>query len=332
MKYKIAVVMGGYSPEFEISLKSGAEVCRYLNSSKFDVYPVVISKNSWTAKKDNKEYIIDRSDFSITENGKKINFDCVFNAIHGVPGENGYLKAYFNLIGLACTGCGVEQHSLASNKYMCNLVVKSFGLRIGKSIFISKEVDIDEKQIIKAVGFPCFVKPNEGGSSSNTFKVKKKEELKPAIIQSISEGYGVLVEEFLEGIEVSVGILTYKGELHILPIAEIKSKNEFLDYDSKWKGQYQKIIPAKIPIELEQKIKLITEKVYQCLGMSGFSRTDYIIKDNEPYFLEMNSIPGLTDQSIFPQQIIHYGMSIRDAYEDALYTLINRDITEKNIF
>ena len=311
--------MGGYSPEFDVSVKSGTEVCHYLDSSKFDIYPVIISKNSWVAKKDNKEFAIDRSDFSIIENGKKITFDCVFNTIHGDPGENGYLKAYFDLIGLPCVGCGVEQYSITYNKYLSKQVIRSFGICTGKSVLVLNANELNEQEITQTVGFPCFVKPNGGGSSFNTFKVKRQGDLKPAIIKAEAEGSGVLVEEFLEGREVSVGALTYKNELHILPITEIKSEREFFDYNAKYEGLSQEITPANIPMELEQKIKLTTEKVYQCLRMNGFSRTDYIIKNDEPYFLEMNTTPGLTKESIFPQQIGHHGLTIGDILEDELY-------------
>lgn len=320
----IAVIMGGYSSEVEISLKSGSVVYKHINRDKYKPYRVHILKNKWVlVDEKNNEYPINKHDFSSEINGKKITFDCVFNVIHGTPGEDGTILAYFNLIGLKHTSAPFYQMALTFNKRDCLSAVKAYGIKTATSIYFNKGDEITEEEIIKKVGLPCFVKPNNAGSSFGISKVHKKENLKIAIEKAYKEDNEILIESFLNGIEVSVGVIQYNNEVTVLAITEITTENDFFDYEAKYEGKSEEITPARLSKTEEEKVREIAKKVYKVLGMSGFSRSEYILVDGEPHFLEMNTVPGMTEASLLPQQAEYAGISLTELLSNAIEQALN---------
>ncbi|CAL2082398.1 D-alanine--D-alanine ligase [Tenacibaculum sp. 190524A02b] len=318
MKKNIAVVMGGYSSEVEISLQSGTVVFNHINKDIYTPYKVHILPEKWVVVENGIEFAIDKNDFSFVREGQKITFDCVFNAIHGAPGENGGLLAYFDLINLKHTSAPFYQMALTFNKRDTLSVVKHYGIPTAKSVYFNKGDVYSEDAIIEKVGLPCFVKPNNAGSSFGISKVHTKEELNPAIEKAYKEDSEILIESFLDGTEVSVGVIEYKGEVIVLPITEIVSENDFFDYEAKYLGKSQEITPARLTKQQEVRVKEVSKKVYEILGMSGFSRSEYILVNDEPHFLEMNTVPGLTEASILPQQANIHGISLTDLFGNAI--------------
>ncbi|KGL64187.1 D-alanine--D-alanine ligase [Polaribacter sp. Hel1_85] len=324
MKKNIAIVMGGYSSEVNISLTSGNVVYKHLDKEKYNPFRVHILKEKWVALDDaNNEYSINKNDFSFILGDHKITFSCVFNAIHGAPGENGMLLAYFNLIGLKHTSAPFYQMALTFNKRDTLSVVKEYGIKTAVSIYLNKGDIIDLDIIIDKVGLPCFVKPNNAGSSYGISKAHTKEEILPAIEKAYKEDSEILIESFLDGTEVSVGVIQYKGETKVLPITEIVTENDFFDYEAKYEGKSEEITPARITEEEKIKVEKTAKKVYAVLNMSGFSRSEYILVNCEPYFLEMNTVPGLTEESILPQQAQAAGISLKELFENAIETSLN---------
>ena len=319
MKKNIAIVMGGYSSEVNISLKSGNVVYNHLNKEKYNPFRVHILKEKWVAlDTSHTEYAIDKNDFSFLLGDKKIIFDCVFNAIHGAPGENGELLAYFNLINLKHTSAPFYQMALTFNKRDTLSVVKEYGIKTAVSVYLNKGDVVNLDKIIAKVGLPCFVKPNNAGSSYGISKVHTKTEMLPALEKAYQEDSEILIESFLDGPEVSVGVIKYKGETKVLPITEIVTENDFFDYEAKYEGKSQEITPARISEAIKMKVEEAAKKVYTILNMSGFSRSEFILVDNEPFFLEMNTVPGLTENSILPQQAQAAGIILKELFDNAI--------------
>jgi D-alanine-D-alanine ligase len=327
MKKNIAIIMGGYSSEVEISLKSGNVVYENLPKEKYISYRVHILKNKWIALDHlNNEFPINKHDFSFELNGEIIKFDCVFNAIHGNPGEDGTILAYLNLIGLKHTSAPFYQMALTFNKRDCLSVVKQYGIKTATSYYLDKGNTINVNEIIAKVGLPCFVKPNNAGSSFGISKAKTKEEILPAIEKAFKEDSQILIEAFLDGPEITIGVIQYKGETKVLPMTEIVSENDFFDYEAKYLGKSQEITPARISDELHKKLEKTAKKVYEILNMSGFSRSEYIIVNNEPHFLEMNTVPGLTSASIIPQQAAAAGITLPELFDNAIEMALKNEI------
>jgi len=319
MKKNIAIIMGGYSSEYQISLKSGNVVYNTLDKDKFNAYRIHIFKDKWVfVDEDDKEYPIDKNDFSFTKDNTKITFDCVFNAIHGSPGEDGFMQGYFKLLGIKHTSCGMYQAAVTFNKRDCLSILKPYGILTAESYFLNAGDTINEDEIIAKVGLPCFVKANKAGSSFGITKVHKQEDLQHAIEVAFKEDDEIIIESFLDGTEVSVGVITYKGETKVLPITEIVSENDFFDYEAKYLGKSQEITPARITKEQEEQVTKTAKKVYEVLKMKGFSRSEFIFKNNQPHLLEVNTVPGLTNESILPQQAAAAGISLQDLFTNAI--------------
>jgi D-alanine-D-alanine ligase len=319
MKKNIAIIMGGYSSEYKISLTSGNVVYQNLDKTKYNAYRIHIFKDKWVYVDDaDQEFAIDKNDFSVTIDNTKITFDCVFNAIHGSPGEDGYMQGYFKLLNLPHTSCGMYQAAVTFNKRDCLSILKPYGILTAESYYLNLGDSVNEEDIITKVGLPCFVKANKAGSSFGITKVHKKEDLQEAINHAFKEDDEIIIESFLDGIEVSVGVITYKGETKVLPITEIVSENDFFDYEAKYLGKSQEITPARLTKVQEDKVNTVAKKVYEILKMTGFSRSEYIFKNNEPHLLEMNTIPGLTNASILPQQAQVAGISMSDLFSNAI--------------
>lgn len=311
--------MGGYSSEYEISLKSGNVVYQFLDQSKYKGFRVHILKEKWVYVDDNdQEFPIDRNDFSTNVNGHKITFDAVFNAIHGTPGEDGLMQAYFELLHIPQSSCDYYQAALTFNKRDLLSVLKPYGIKTATSYYLNAGDVVDKADIVKKVGLPCFVKPNKSGSSFGISKVKAIEELPAAIETAYKEDAEIIIESFLDGVEVSVGVINYQGTITVLPMTEIVSENDFFDYEAKYLGKSQEITPARISPELTEKVAATAKKAYEVLNMKGFSRSEFIIVNNEPYMLEMNTIPGLTTESLIPQQARAAGISLTDLFTNAI--------------
>lgn len=315
----IAIIMGGYSSEFEISLKSGNVVYQFLDKTKFRGFRIHILKEKWVYVDDlNQEFPIDKNDFSVTVNGDKIRFDAVFNAIHGTPGEDGLMQAYFNLIQMPHSSCDYYQAALTFNKRDMLSVLKPYGIKCATSFYLNKGEEIDTAAIIAKVGLPCFVKPNKSGSSFGISKVKTEAELPIAIEVAYKEDNEIIIESFLDGTEVSVGVINYKGKITVLPTTEIVSDNDFFDYEAKYLGKSQEITPARISDQVAEKVNAVAKRCYEILDMKGFSRSEFILVNDEPFMLEMNTIPGLTTESLIPQQAKVAGISLEDLFTNAI--------------
>jgi D-alanine-D-alanine ligase len=315
----IAIIMGGYSSEYEISLKSGNVVYNNLDQSKYKGYRVHIFTEKWVYVDDNdNEFPIDKNDFSVSVNGSKITFDAVFNAIHGTPGEDGLMQAYFELLNLPQTSCNYYQAALTFNKRDLLSVLKPYGIKSATSYYLNQGDEINEEEILEKVGLPCFVKPNKSGSSFGISKVKTKDELAIAIVNAYKEDNEIIIESFLDGTEVSVGVINYKGKVTVLPITEIVSENDFFDYEAKYLGKSQEITPARISEEIANKVRAVAKKSYEILKMTGFSRSEFILVNGEPFMLEMNTIPGLTTESLIPQQAREAGISLEELFTNAI--------------
>lgn len=318
MQKNIAIVMGGYSSEAEISLKSGDVVYNSLDTRKYSLYKVYILKKKWVVLKNNIEYQINKNDFSFLVDNQHIHFDCVFNAIHGDPGENGTLIAYFDLLGIKHTSAPFYQMALTFNKRDTLSVVKEYGILTATSFYMHQRDNIVTDSIIKKVGLPCFVKPNRAGSSFGVSKVYKEENLTTAIEKAYEEDEEIIIESFLDGKEVSVGVIEYQNELIVLPITEIVSENDFFDYEAKYMGKSQEITPARISQAEKEQVERQAKKVYQILNMKGFSRSEFIIVDGVPYFLEINTVPGMTEESLLPQQAKEASISLSELFDNAI--------------
>ena len=319
MTQNIAIIMGGFSNEAAISIKSGQVVFKHLPKQLYTPYCIHISKEKWVyIAADGKEFLVNTNDFSIVIDGKTIHFDCVFNAIHGAPGEDGFMQAYFELLDIPHTSCGMYQAALTFNKRDCLNVLKAYDIPTAISYPLNKGVNVNAKTIIDRVGLPCFVKANRAGSSFGVTKVHQIEDLQSAIDIAFEHDDELIIESFLDGTEVSVGVLRYKGEVIVLPITEIISENDFFDYEAKYLGKSEEITPARLSKIQEQNVKKMAKSIYGILKMDGFSRSEFIFKSDIPYFLEMNTIPGLTEESILPQQAACAGISLSELFTNAI--------------
>ena len=319
MKKNIAVVTGGYSGEAVISLQSADQVMKHLDPAKYTCYKVILTKDKWVLSQDGKEVPIDKNDFTASLGGKKIKFDCAFMALHGTPGEDGKLQGYFDMIGMPYTSSGVVQSALTFSKSFTVAVLSKLGVNTAKSIVVSKKDKASADDILTQISLPCFVKPNEGGSSLGASKVKHKDELMPAVQKGLKEGEEVIIEEFIEGTEITCGVAKYKGKIKALAITEIVFKTEIFDFHAKYIDKAtEEITPARIPLGIEAECKNLSEYIYKALGCKGMIRIDYIIKGGKLFLLEVNSIPGMTERSLLPQQSRYAGISEKELYGNAI--------------
>lgn len=318
----IAIVAGGDSSEWEVSVKSANEVCKLLSAS-YIVYIIMIKGTNWYWEDQKGRYhSIDKNDFSLVAEDYKIRFDGVFVAIHGTPGENGLLQGYFDMMGIPYTSCNAFCSALTFNKQACKLFLKEYKIPMAEGVLIRKGEKTGSKDLVKKVGLPCFVKPNGSGSSFGVTKVKKVEEMMPAIEVAFKEGNEVLIEAFMEGREVACGVVKTRSKSIVMPVTEIISKNEFFDYEAKYTtGKSDEITPAHLPEKLTDEIQNLSSLIYDLLGCNGIVRVDFIIIGSKPYFLEINTVPGMTEESLFPKQAKAAGISLKD-----LYTMVLEDL------
>jgi D-alanine-D-alanine ligase len=325
----VAVVMGGYSDESVISLKSGQLIINNLDKTKYQVFEIHILLNDWYCLLDGIKYPINKADFSFTNDNKTITFDVISNTIHGTPGEDGHMQAYWELLEIPYTGCGFYQSSLTFNKRDTLSVLSKFNIPKANSIYLSKGDSINGNKVAHELGLPFFVKPNQSGSSLGVSKVNSLEDFDKALDFAFAEDNDILIESYLKGREVSVGVIKYKGETKVMGITEILSENDFFDYEAKYLGKSEEVTPANLPTEIKNRVEETAKKVYEALGMSGFSRTDFIIMNDVPHFIEINTNPGLSQQSIFPQQAAFSNMSMSDLLDNEISLALNRKLIWK---
>ena len=319
MKKKIAVIYGGFSSEIVISRKSADGVCLFIDKEKFEVYPLLIDREKWCVIVDNKEYTVSKEDFSFIIYGEKIIPDCAYITIHGTPGEDGLLQGYLNMIGIPFTTCDVLPASLTFNKFACNSYFKNFKLNVANSVLIRKYIKYNTLTISKKIGFPCFVKPNAGGSSFGVSKVMEFKELEPAIEKAFQESNEVIIEQYIEGIEVTCGLYKTREKSVVFPLTLVISENDFFDFEAKYTiGKAREITPAPIDEEIAKEIQKTSSFIYDLLDCKGFIRVDYIIQKNKIYLLEINTTPGMTATSFIPQQIAAKGLDIKEVFTEII--------------
>ena len=320
MKRNIAIITGGNSSEAEISLLSAETVINNIDDSGYHAYKVVIKGNDWTLIRDGDNDIpIDKNDFSCIINDQKVQFDCAFIVIHGTPGEDGKLQGYLDMLGVPYTTSGQLTTALTFDKHACKIYLADHGVRMPASILLKNGEDYSQKDIINKVGIPCFVKPNSGGSSFGISKVQQVHELDTALELAFEEGNEVLIEKFIDGRELTCGVVRQKGNLKALAVTEIISKKEFFDYEAKYvKGMADEITPADISEQIESECKDISNNLYDFLDCKGIVRFDYILSNGQLFFLEVNTVPGLTDNSLVPKQAEYAGITLKDLFSMTL--------------
>ena len=322
MKKRIAIIAGGDSSEYGVSLRSAAGIESFLSHEQYDITIVLLRGNDWKAKVGEDKWVaIDKNDFSFIHNGVKNTFDFAYITIHGTPGENGLLQGYFDMLGIPYSCCGVLAAAMTFNKYTCNHYLKGFGVRVAESVLLRKakgeRLEVKGEDIIEQVGLPCFIKTNVGGSSFGVTKVKTLEEVEPAIEKAFAEGDEVICEAFMKGVEITCGVYKTKNKAVAFPITEVVTSNEFFDYDAKYNGQVDEITPARIPDEVRDAVQAMTLKIYDILGCKGIIRVDYILTEGWTInLLEVNTTPGMTATSFIPQQVRAAGLNIGEVLSE----------------
>lgn len=323
MKKIVAIVWGGYSSEKEVSEKSAKGIYSFIDKEKYLAYKVMIDKNSWEVEYQNQNYPIDKNDFSFTVNERHIKFDFAYITIHGTPGEDGLLQGYFDMLNIPYSNCGVLASSITFNKFAFNNFISNFGYKIADSILLRQHDNVNTEEVVAKLGLPVFVKPNVGGSSFATTKVKDACEIQKAVEDAFKEAPEVMIESFIPGMEVTCGCYKKNGKVITFPVTEVVSQNEFFDYDAKYKGEVEEITPARISDKLTLQIQHLTQEIYRLIDAKGFIRADYIISDNQPVLLEVNTTPGMTETSFIPQQVAAAGLSITIVITEIIEEYIN---------
>ena len=320
MKKNIAIVAGGDSSEVVVSLKSADGLYSFMDKERYNIFIVTIVGKIWQLElTDAEKIVIDKNDFSFSKVGIKTTFDFAYITIHGTPGENGILQGYFDLIGIPYSCCGVLAAALTFNKFTCNTYLKSFGVKVAESLVLRSGQIVSKEEVAEKIGFPCFIKPNVGGSSFGVTKVKSIEQVQPAIDNAFAEGEEVMIEAFLSGTEITCGVYKTRNKSQVLPVTEVVSENEFFDYDAKYKGQVQEITPARISDSLTERVQKLTSAIYDILGCKGIVRIDYIISEGDVInLLEVNTTPGMTTTSFIPQQVAAAGLNIKDVMTEII--------------
>lgn len=320
MKRTIAIIAGGDTSEFQVSLRSAQGIYSFIDKDKYELYVVEMEGLRWEVQlPDGTKAPVDRNDFSFKLNGVSVIFDFAYITIHGTPGEDGRLQGYFDLLRIPYSCCGVLAAALTYDKFACNQYLKAFGVRVAESLLLRSGQGVTDEQVLETIGLPCFIKPNLGGSSFGITKVKAKEEIQPAIRKAFSEAQEVVIEAFMDGMELTCGCYKTKEKAVTFPVTEVVTHNEFFDYEAKYNGQVDEITPARISDELTQRVQTLTSAIYDILGCSGIIRIDYIVTAGEKInLLEVNTTPGMTATSFIPQQVRAAGLDIKEVMTDII--------------
>lgn len=328
MKKKIALVTGGYSSEAVISYRTAKNIYQHLDKNIYDVYMIDIRPEGWFYElSDGTQQTVDKNDFSITVDGQKINFDGVFIAMHGTPGEDGKLQGYFDMLKLPYTSCNAVTSAITFNKRYTVAVAAFSGIRVSSSVHLFRHTGYDANELLAQLKLPVFVKPNAGGSSIGMSKVTTPEALAPAIEKAFTEDSQVLVEEMISGREFTIGVFKHKGEIITLPMTEVKAHadKDFFDFEAKYQGKSDEITPAEADEEIYDRVNAAARKVYEVFNCSGVIRIDFIYHETEqvPYLLEVNTIPGQSDASVVPQQVRALGWDLTRFYSSLMEEALN---------
>ena len=321
----IAIIAGGNSSEYEVSMKSGKNIYDEVDENRYNKYLVILKGRDWHVEIGEKKYPVDRNDFSFTRDGEKILFDFAYITIHGVPGENGLLQGYLDMMGVPYGCCNVLASALTFDKHTCNTYFKSYGVNVADSVMLIRGMAYDVNEIINEVGLPCFVKPNAEGSSFGVTKVKEAAQLEDALKKAFALCQEVLIETFIDGTELTCGVVK-AGDMDIaMPIAEVIPKNEFFDFEAKYDPtKSDEIIPARISPELTNRIKTLSSMIYDILRCEGIIRVDYIVRDDEIFMLEVNTTPGMTSNSFVPKMVRAMGGTLREVLTKIIDNKLNR--------
>ena len=320
----IAIIAGGNSSEYEVSMKSGKNIYDEVDENRYNKYLVILKGRDWHVEIGEKKYPVDRNDFSFTRDGEKILFDFAYITIHGVPGENGLLQGYLDMMGVPYGCCNVLASALTFDKHTCNTYLKCYGVNVADSVMLIRGMTYDVNEIINEVGLPCFVKPNAEGSSFGVTKVKEAAQLEDALKKAFALCREVLIETFIDGTELTCGVVK-AGDMDIaMPIAEVIPKNEFFDFEAKYDPtKSDEIIPARISPELTNRIKTLSSMIYDILRCEGIIRVDYIVRDDEIFMLEVNTTPGMTSNSFVPKMVRAMGGTLREVLTKIIDNKLN---------
>ena len=320
----IAIIAGGNSSEYEVSMKSGKNIYDEVDETRYNKYLVVLKERDWHVEIGEEKYPVDKNDFSFTRNGEKILFDFAYITIHGVPGENGLLQGYLDMMGVPYGCCNVLASALTFDKHTCNTYLKSYGVNVADSVMLIRGMAYDVNEIINEVGLPCFVKPNAEGSSFGVTKVKEAAQLEDALKKAFALCREVLIETFIDGTELTCGVVK-AGDMDItMPIAEVVPKNEFFDFEAKYDPtKSDEIIPARISPVLTNRIKTLSSMIYDILRCEGIIRVDYIVREDEIFMLEVNTTPGMTSNSFVPKMVRAMGGTLREVLTKIIDNKLN---------
>ena len=321
----IAIIAGGNSSEYEVSMKSGKNIYDEVDETRYNKYLVVLKERDWHVEIGEEKFPVDKNDFSFTRNGEKILFDFAYITIHGVPGENGLLQGYLDMMGVPYGCCNVLASALTFDKHTCNTYLKSYGVNVADSVMLIRGMAYEVNEIINEVGLPCFVKPNAEGSSFGVTKVKEAAQLEDALKKAFALCREVLIETFIDGTELTCGVVK-AGDMDItMPIAEVVPKNEFFDFEAKYDPtKSDEIIPARISPELTNRIKTLSSMIYDILRCEGIIRVDYIVREDEIFMLEVNTTPGMTSNSFVPKMVRAMGGTLREVLTKIIDNKLNR--------
>lgn len=320
MKRTIAIVAGGDTSEYEVSLRSAQGIYSFIDKEKYTLYIVGMHGLDWHVRLDDGRTLpVDRNDFSFQLDGQKVKFDFAYITIHGTPGEDGRLQGYFDMLRIPYSCCGVLAAALTYDKFACNQYLHAYGVRIAESLLLRQGQTITDDEVVEKIGLPCFIKPSLGGSSFGVTKVKTREQIQPAITKAFDEAQEVVVEAFMDGTELTCGCYKTRDKSVVFPITEVVSHNEYFDYKAKYNGESDEITPARISDELADRVKKLTSAIYDILGAQGIIRVDYIVTEGDKInLLEVNTTPGMTATSFIPQQVRAAGLDIKDVMTDII--------------
>lgn len=305
------IFCGGYSSEYDISIKSADTIINNF-PEEFRIFKIIVNQDSWIVQIDDDLLPFDLNQASFQLNAEYLFIDCGIVYIHGNPGENGKIQAYLDMKNIPYLNSGVLASSLSFDKWYCNQFLKSFGIPVAKSLFLRSEFEVTPEEIVEKLGLPVFVKPSDSGSSYGISKVKTKSDIPAALQKSFAEGGTTVVESFLNGIEVTCGVYRNNDGIQTLPLTEIDSENEFFDFDAKYNGKSREITPARVSDEVKFKVEERSKYIYSLLQLRSIARIDFMVVNNEPFVIEVNTTPGFSPASIVPQMLASQGMTITD--------------------